>query len=264
MTGKPSGAPILLVGAQRSGTTALGHALAQAIANAGGCFTVNGKLPYYLKRWWQDDPATRHARADEVSYALRRRKPGGPSADEWLVRTEEALIRSSERIAQNGNLDLKSEMRRVCHEAYGKLLLWGDKYNEYLLDLDFLDELFPSAVWLFVGRHPAEVVDSMLRWTGTRPWNPVDVDAAAEKWAYWNEQWLYFRDRIPSDRRIELDYHNLGQSHRKTLDDVLGLTMEPYLVHYRPRMRAEAHAVILPVNAHRTWSRMLDLGIVAS
>ncbi len=65
--------PILLVGPQRSGTTALGAALSDALAAVGGCFTVNGKLLYLLRRWWTDaDAAARHLRDDEVWHSLAR------------------------------------------------------------------------------------------------------------------------------------------------------------------------------------------------
>ena len=75
--------PLLLVGAQRSGTTALGYALSEAHASRRGCFTVNGKLFYLAARWLHaDDLAARHLRVDELCHALTRRRPGGAGAAE--------------------------------------------------------------------------------------------------------------------------------------------------------------------------------------
>lgn len=174
--------PILLIGAQRSGTTALGCALSAAVAEKGGIFTVNGKLLYYLKRWWLDDTADRHFRAEEIVYSLGRRKPIGVGIDEWLIRAEFAVKLSAKRIAELGPaVDRWDEVRNICRGTYADAKVWGDKYNEYLLDLEFLEVLFPNATWIFVVRDPHQVVASMMEWSGSRPWNPDGCRACALK-----------------------------------------------------------------------------------
>ena len=236
--------PVLLVGAQRSGTTALGAAISNAIAAAGGCFTVNGKLPYLLRRWWTGpDAEARHLRSDEVSHALRRVPPYGPGVDEWLAGADAALLAGAHRAASGTAAErIEDEVARVCAEAYGHGLcgdghLWGDKYNEYLLDLPWLNAVFPRARWVFLTREPAEAVASMLAWRHDKPWNPREVSAASAKWAYWTARWLLFRDAVPPERRCELDYGGLcgdpSGARGEALSEFLGLDTEPFLKDFR-------------------------------
>ncbi|HEX6367823.1 MAG TPA: sulfotransferase [Longimicrobium sp.] len=251
--------PVLLVGAQRSGTTALALRLNEAFRDAGGLFTVNGKLPYYLRRWWGDPAAHRHLRADEVIHGLRRKPPFGPDADAFLARAEEALRRDAARCAAAGGGDggggLEG-MRRLCREAYG-VPRWGDKYNEYLLELDHLHALFPRATWIFLARDPSEVVASLLDWPGDRPWNPRDAGAAALKWAAWNGEWLRFRERVEPARRVELLYGDVAAGRRGALDDCLGLDLGPYMEGFFPRPRTGPPR--LPPEAERTWARLAEI-----
>lgn len=250
--------PILLVGAQRSGTTALASRLSRAIHDAGGVFTVNGKLPYYLRRWWGHTPAHRHLRADEVIHGLRRKPPFGEGVDAWLARTEEVL-RETARACADGHGDAggdpRADMRALCRRAYGAPL-WGDKYNEYLLELDFLHDLFPRATWIFLARDPAEAVDSMLAWSGDRPWNPTGVAPAALKWSAWNQQWLAFRERVAPERRVELLYADVAAGRRGALDERVGLDLEPYMEGFTPRPRGRPGP--LPAEAERTWERLRE------
>lgn len=257
VSGAPRTDPVLLVGAQRSGTTALAARLSRAIHDAGGVFTVNGKLMYYLRRWWGDPPAHRHLRADEVIHGLRRRRAFGEGAEAWHARAE-AVLRDAARARAHGNDagDPRAAMADLCRRAYGAPL-WGDKYNEYLLELDFLHGLFPHATWIFLARDPAEAVDSMLAWAGDRPWNPAEVRAAALKWSAWNGEWLAFRERVARERRVELLYADVAAGRRGGLDALLGLDLEPYMHDFTPRPRG--HRGPLPAEAERTWERLREV-----
>lgn len=248
--------PILLVGAQRSGTTALAARLSRAVHDAGGVFTVNGKLMYYLRRWWGDAPAHRHLRADEIIHGLRRKPAWGEGAQPWQARAEEALRQAAGAAAAEACGDPLQEMRRLCRRAYGARL-WGDKYNEYLLELDFLHDLFPRATWIFLARDPAEAVDSMLGWSGDRPWNPTGVAAAALKWSAWNAEWLAFRGRVAAERRVELLYEDVAAGRRGALDERLGIDLARYMEDFRPRPRGRPGA--LPEEAERTWQRLREV-----
>src|ERR1700733_1162145 len=259
---RPSQSPILLVGAQRSGTTALGCALSAAAAEKAGTFTVNGKLPYYLKRWWLQDPGDRHGRADEITYSLLRRKPLGVGIDEWLARCESALREGSERLASMGEaLDCWNEMRKICKDAYGTgATVWGDKYYEYLLDLPFLNELFPQAAWIFLARDPRQVVTSMLQWSGDRPWNPQEREACARKWSAWNTRWLEFRSRIPKARRIELLYGSPLDALCTFLSESFDLNLAIHLRGYEPAVYAgHSENIALPTEALQIWATIQDV-----
>jgi hypothetical protein len=222
--------PVLLVGAQRSGTTALAHALSASFSDRGGCFTVNGKLPYLLRRWWtREDAQARHLRADEVAHGLERLPAQGVGAEAWLARARRALADSAARVAGAGVASgVETEVRRVCSDAYNAAP-WGDKYNEYLLDLRWLAHVWPNARWVFLGRDPHAVVASMLRWRRDKPWNPTSALAASEKWAAWNARWLDFRTELPPARRAELDYDRLCEGRAESLSELLDFEMSPYL-----------------------------------
>jgi Sulfotransferase family len=226
--------PILLVGPQRSGTTALAAAMSAALAVAGGCFTVNGKLPYLLRRWWTDtDAAARHLRQDEVFHALARIPPQGVGSVAWLARTRTALLASARRAARGHAAPYaRDEIRRVCSDAYGPGP-WGDKYNEYLLELPWLHATFPDARWVFLVREPGETVASMLDWRRDKPWNPDNAWAAAAKWAYWTSRWLAFRETIPLRQRVELDYADLCEGHSDALSLLVGVELTPFLADFR-------------------------------
>jgi hypothetical protein len=226
--------PILLVGPQRSGTTALGVAVSEAVAAAGGCFTVNGKLPYFLRRWWTGpDTAAGHLRSDEVAHSLGRVPPLGTGSAAWLVRARAALLASAGRAA-HGTLEpsVGAEIRRICAEAYGPGP-WGDKYNEYLLDLPWLHATFPDARWVFLVREPGESAASMLAWRRDKPWNPQEATAALAKWAHWTSRWLAFRAEVPARRRIELDYAALCAGRHEALSEFLGVDLGPHLTGFR-------------------------------
>lgn len=222
--------PVFLIGAQRSGTTALAAALSRAFAAAGGSFTVNGKLPYLLRRWWtQDDLGFQHLRADEVEHALRRVPVGGVDAEVWLDRASAALRASAVRGAEMQRaVTVKDEVRLICEQAYGTQP-WGDKYNEYLLELPWLSHVFPSARWIFLVREPSDVIASMLAWRREKAWNPLQASAAAAKWAAWNDCWLRFRGSLEPARTFEVGYEQLVGDRGRQLSEWLGLDVMRHL-----------------------------------
>ena len=230
--------PVFLIGSQRSGTTALAFALSKAFRAAGGCFTVNGKLPYFLKRWWtQDNLDCQHLRADEVEHGLRRAPAGGANIDTWSDRASAALRAGAVRSAKmEASPSVTEEVRLICEEAYGTSL-WGDKYNEYLLDLPWLGHIFPTARWIFIVREPADVIASMLAWSQEKVWNPRDVRAAAAKWATWNECWLRFRESLEPARVFEMGYQQLADDGGVRLSGWLGMDVATHLSGFTAQRR---------------------------
>jgi hypothetical protein len=253
--------PTFLVGAQRSGTTALGLAFSRAIASVNGCFTVNGKLPYFLRRWWTPpDAEARHLRSDEVAHGLTRIPAQGEEADEWLKRACDAVVASARR-ASHTKVSIVHEVRRICAEAYGHGP-WGDKYNEYLLELPWLHEIFPDARWVFLVREPGEAVASMLAWRHDKPWNPRESAAASAKWAHWTSRWLVFRNSIERWRRIEIDYASLCEGHHDNLSEFLGVDMAPFLTDFRRSSACRPRAPLDP-DATEVRARLVRLGLLA-
>ncbi|MGK8509985.1 sulfotransferase [Nocardia asiatica] len=188
MSDKP---PVILIGAQRSGTTALASVLDVAFDKVGGIFTVNGKLPYILHRWvTAADLTARHLRVDEMIWALRRKPPFGTHSERWLATTENVLRAAAEAVSAGEVTDPVRLRRNVLAGAYAGATRFGEKYNEYLLELDSLAESLPDAQWVLLIRNPEAVARSTLRWSGDRPWRPSDREAALAKWVAWHEPWL--------------------------------------------------------------------------
>jgi hypothetical protein len=250
---------VLLLGAQRSGTTALAHALSNAFAAQGGIFTVNGRLPYVLRRWLTSaDLAGRHLRADDVLHALARRPAAGRGANEWQQATEQVLRRAATEVAEGqAPLSKVTLAGQIVTASYAAWPFWGDKYNEYLLDLPWLLRLLPNARFLVVVRDPADVAASMLSWSGDRPYNPTSRAAALVKWKRWNDAWLTFADRVPAPVRLVVEYRDLcegGSVNR--LEEFLSLPLREHLTSLRSRRRVVRPSV--PVDVHRTWCAMRD------
>lgn len=233
-----SRAPVILVGAQRSGTTALARALSQAFHDRGGHFTVNGKLPYLLHRWLgPDDLAARHLRVDEILYALDRRPPAGAGVAQWRARVERSL-RAAARAVADGEAgdDPIALARTIMAESNPGTAVWGDKYNEYLLQLPQLERIVPGARYIMLFRNPEEVADSVLSWHGDRPWAPTTREAARAKWTAWNARWLEFADGVDPGRRIVLEYRALCRGEETDrLEAFLGHELKPYLADLEPR-----------------------------
>lgn len=251
--------PVILLGGQRCGTTALAYALNLAFDDHGGHFTVNGKLPYLLHRWLtREDLRHGHLRADEILHALDRRPPDGAGAARWRERVERSLREAARDVAEGRAGDDPAALgRRILTESAGQLPHWGDKYNEYLLHLDHLDALLPDARYVMLVRHPEEAARSMLRWTGDRPWLPATREAALAKWTSWNSNWAALADRLPAGRKLVVEYQALcrGEETRR-LSEFTGLDLAQYLSGLRPRTAAAVEGTGLPAPTARLWAQL--------
>jgi hypothetical protein len=253
--------PVILLGAQRCGTTALAYAMNMAFHDAGGHFTVNGKLPYLLHRWLgADDLSARHFRADEVLHALDRRPPDGAGVTGWRERVERSLRTVAREVAEGeAGTDPVALARRVLRESGGELPYWGDKYNEYLLHLPWLDTVLPDARYVMLVRHPEEAARSMLRWSGDRPWKPGTQTAALAKWTAWNARWLDFQPQVPAERRLVIDYQALCRGEEgDRLSAFTGLDLHRYLTGLNPRTPAAAETAGLPQETATVWQALQE------
>ena len=250
--------PTLVVGAQRSGTTALAGVLDAAFEAVGGLFTINGKLPYLLHRWCTAaDLAGRHFRSDEVVHALHRRTPLGSRAAAWMLRVE-AVLREAAADVAAGNVADPVELRReIVRRSYAGPTRYGEKYNEYLLEPDALIETVPDGHLVLLVRHPMDVAASMMRWTGDRPWRPRNVADALAKWVAWHEPWLANPATEDPYRCTVLEYQHLcAGADLRRLADALQLDLEPHATPLvaRPSVRHPR----LPASVRAVWDELLE------
>ncbi len=251
--------PIFLIGSQRSGSTALAAVLNRAVGLKGGMFTINGKLPYLLNRWLtRQDLNARHFRADEVIWALRRKTPRGRGVENWLVQTERSLRRTAEHVAagtQRGPIDIR---RQIVREAYGSTDLFGDKYNEYMLELSALYSCAPEAHWVLIVRHPVDVAASMLDWSGDRPWRPRTFEDAMEKWIAWHKPWMNWSPR-ESQTLTVVEYRSMCTSAGLgRLGSILDLDLDSHSNMMRVSNRGTACKSKLRREVDETWSHLLS------
>lgn len=250
--------PLFLVGPQRSGTTALGIMLSRAISDIGGCFTVNGRLPYMLQRWWRDaDLRAIHMRADEVVHGLRRMPVLGESGEQWQERACFSVIQRAQFALQN-DTSMIEDIREICETAYGGKL-WGDKYNEYLTELPALSAIFPDARWIYLYREPESVVASMLEWRKNKPWNPTSDCRAADKWAFWTNCWNDFRSEINPAMKVEILYDDLCAGRHQDLSDFINIDLGPYLVEFKEPAKKLKKRIRLTGEAVRARQRFFGL-----
>ncbi len=256
--------PLILLGAQRSGTTALASVLDSAFDEAGGVFTINGRLPYLLRRWCTDeDLRGRHLRVDEILHALHRKPPYGRHSQRWLTATEDVL-RTAARDVACGALPGTAEAggavalrARLVRQAYASASRFGDKYNEYLLELDDLAATVPDGHWVLLVRHPADVAASVLRWSGDRPWRPPTWRAALDKWAAWHEAWLRHPRAADPRQSTVVEYGRLcAGEDLKRLSAAIDLDLE----HHAGMLRrgGGGDAPPLPPSVAAVWEAVLE------
>lgn len=244
--------PLILTGSQRSGTSFL----AKIVGKHPAAFvTIDGKLLYYLVVWLLRgaDAEAPHPRVDEVAHALRRKRIHGitPEQNETFVRAVEAGLSPEE-----ARLPPVEIARRLWDRAYASVAggqsVIGDKYNEYLLQLDEIAAILPGARYVFIHRHPAACAASMLERFAGRPWRPPDLVASFAKWAVWNERWIRFRGSLTPGRALEVDYEALAVDFRGELARIfefLGLERDEAVIDaaasdFRPTTQAKYGGVL--------------------
>ncbi|MCP3776520.1 sulfotransferase [Paenibacillus sp. MZ04-78.2] len=249
--------PVILLGSQRSGTTAFAYALSDAYAKADGIFTVNGKLMYFLHRWLTDgDINVRHFRVDEILHSLHRRIPGGEGSKRWLEQVERVLRKAAEEVADGLHNNALALGRTIVAESYTGYTRWGDKYNEYLHHLSHLDEIIPDARYIILFRSPNDSVASILEWTGDRPWRPSTVDSNLEKWALWHSEVFRLLEKLPKKRYLVTEYNSLCKGEETIrLSEFVGLDLEPHLRFMSQRRKPTDHPV-LPARVKEIWIRL--------
>ncbi|MCM5693043.1 sulfotransferase [Sinorhizobium meliloti] len=202
--------PIILFGFQRSGTTALAHYLSECFARNDGVFTVNGKLLYYLNRWLTDeDLRYRHFRSDEIAHSIGRIQPGGPAAEVWIEAARSALDEVAGLIAEGTELSRVDMTALILDRVYSNWKRWGEKYNELVLSISYLESVLHQPRYVFLYRNPSSVTRSMLQWSGHRPWNPREMQSAEAKWHAWNQAAYHELLRVDRVRVLYINYDEL-------------------------------------------------------
>ncbi|MAE71632.1 MAG: hypothetical protein CME06_14335 [Gemmatimonadetes bacterium] len=227
-------APVIMLGCQRSGTTLMARILgAHPNAGFGSELGVIRFALIWFRGQCRSKAAFRNLRMVEFLHAFRR--VGGEQGPEphraIFANVEQVLSRylrdgSLERWADSGDVD--ALIRSLCFDAHTlnlpRPLLWGDKYPEYIFALDEIEAVFPSARYIFLHRHPYDVMESLFRHRNTRRgfagslrFNMADC---RDQWIGWNEIWNQAKEGIDPERRIEVPFEALVGVAERTLERV--------------------------------------------
>ena len=218
--------PIILLGAQRSGTTALAYSLNNLFAQKNGQFTINDKIIYYLQRWLTDkDIENRHFRADEVVYSLKRVVPKGiPNENLWMEQISVILNKTSSLIADGTDICAIDFIRNIMSEIYGNYAVWGYKYNEDILNISYISTLFPKARFIILVRNPLDVANSILNWKKEKVWRPSSISENLRKWECWHQELISLINHWDKSKFIVLDYDKLCEGeYKKDLSSFLNM-----------------------------------------
>lgn len=249
--------PVILLGFQRSGTTALAYIFSEIFAENDGVFTVNGKLPYYLNRWLQlEDLQYRHFRADEILYSLKRKLPGGTGVDLWLENVEKTLRKYAEEVADGKYIDSLKLAKKIIEESYSSFSIWGDKYNEYLHTLSYLQKVIPGARYIILYRNPYEIAASIKEWRGDRPWRPTTLEKHVEKWLAWHKEIIYMLNNFSDKRYLIIEYDNLclGKETQR-ISDFLGIDIKEK-INKLQKKRSVKYLKEFSTEVNETWNTL--------
>jgi hypothetical protein len=157
----------------------------------------------------EEDLRYRHFRSDEILHSIRRIQPGGQAADLWIESVRDALDDAAGCIAEGTELSRVEFTAIILNRIYSNWTRWGEKYNELVLSIPYLETVLHLPRYVFLYRNPGCVVRSMLRWTGHRPWNPEGVQSAEAKWQAWNEAAYYELSKVDRARILYINYDDL-------------------------------------------------------
>lgn len=111
----------------------------------------------------------------------------------------------------------------ACAAAQGKRL-WGDKTPRYIVHLDVINALFPTARFVHIVRDGRDVARSLVNmW-----WGPKDFASALEYWARRVELGSKMLGMLPGERRMLIRFEDLVRAPREELQRVTAFLDIPF------------------------------------
>lgn len=250
-------APLLATGCQSSGTTLIAEWLGSHERSA---FGVEWGIIRTATLWFShcrgEGDGLRWARFDEYA-RLTHSARSGPEYDSLGLSVQAVLedfITSESLYAYLNHNDVDGFIRDLCYRVHirrcSSALFWGDKYPEYCLFLPRLLDIFPNAKFVFIVRHPYDVIYSLAT-NQMRGFHRLgeprqNLDDCKNQWISWNTRWTTFRDRLSRDAYLELRYEDALAAPRTAavqLGDLIGVDLldSPAFVEQLSLVRNEKH-----------------------
>lgn len=220
--------PVILTGCQSSGTTFLANILGahpqSGFSNEAGIMRV---AIIWFKHVAKNSTSFRSIRFVEFLNTINmlRNPKRKPRLTKLREKTED-IIKGYQQDGRLFNWIEKNEVnefiRNLAYDVHNynveEPLLWGDKYPEYILFLEDLEEIFYDCSWIFIIRNPWATMGSLWERRGIKPDQKFkkvhnelrfSVEDARDQWSSWNLEWLKFRNKVSPSRRLEIKYEDL-------------------------------------------------------
>lgn len=215
---KPN-APIILTGNQRSSTTFLATMLKK---HPNGSFgTEDGVIRMAILWFYQFKSCPellRYGRFNEFIQLLRIRTKDHHLYNKRIMKElirEMYDDRSLENLITQQNVE--NFIRQICYRFYLKKAktntpkFWGDKYPEYVMQLDQIREIFPQAKYLYLIRHPYTNIEAIYRKTAAAQKQMGrlihDLEDCVIQYKRWHQKWQKFK--LEDINYLELKFEDL-------------------------------------------------------
>jgi hypothetical protein len=256
--------PVFILGSWRGGTT-----LVQRILNSVDGVAIWGEQGWWLTKiaeayfqMYENDVSSRNLRRSEsAGNIVYKNILGNPN--HWSAWTN---IYDSE--------SFKILFRKFVMSLYVppdiKVKHWGFKEIRYGMRdrvIEFLNDLFPEARFIFIARNP---IDNILSQVATRK-DKSKLPAMAKRWAFKNQAYLDFTDNNVDRSRI-VRYEDIITEETRTLEDLfqflgLPLSEEQYEVLHLKQGRGKTpesqkrEYALTPEEVNSVWDITADIGI---
>ena len=151
----------------------------------------------------------------------------------------------AEHLSENAKELIESFYAKICRENnIGRLKYWGDKHPHHNMCFDFIQKLYPSALYVYIVRDPRDVACSIAEM------NQVPFLQAFSTWKMFAEKYESFVSGLTNSQLCYLRYEDLVNDYEKSMRRMLNwlrldfsLEVQEFLKQFK---HVDAHTYNLP------------------
>lgn len=200
--------PIFILGCPRSGTTLLARLISDLLNYSIVESHFVTKYFHLLKKYGDLNQKNNFKR---LFNDILRERP----VQEWEITVD--IEKAYKEIKSRTLEDITDYISTVRANKFGKQF-WGDKTPHYLIDLDVLIRLFPTAKFIRIIRDGRDVSLSLMQ----KKWGPNNVYACAKSWVIYNTKHdTLFNQLKEEDKLIDILYEKLLVSPKSIMSKLM-------------------------------------------